>query len=468
MGGLGAAVDEPVAFDGTNDFLTLGSALSGVASSKQCSASYWFRRTGGNGVAQAFLATVPSLQTRLDIDVDNKPKCVFRNSAATTICRLDSATAITDTNWHHLMFSFDLANAANRHLYLDGVSALVVVLYTDDTINFAGSTNWMIGAGTAAGADKLNANLGNLWFSPGTYIDLSQATNRNKFLNVDIPADLGTTGQLPTGTTPRIYLAGTTATWHTNKGTGGGFTLTGALTSGQTPVQFIGGAAPPAIEDNVSTNFAEGTAAPQVFTTAALEWFAGWVLKSVYATTGTSTMSGVAGDTDDTFALEAAALVPDGARFWLHGGTVVGGTLDANVNYTRGTAQRRGSAGLFTISGSSGNDTHASNFATSTGAGPALPQCAAFTTTANNCLVFACMDARGSHITSPPTAPAGYSLLFSQAGATDAPTSTNSAPTLAVAFKVQATAGAVAAATFGGLASIGVVPWATIHFAVKP
>ena len=76
-----------------------------------------------------------------------------------------------------------------------------------------------------------------LWYAPGVYIDLSVVANQRKFRTAaGKPAYLGPTGAIPTGTDPLVYMSGVTATWKTNKGTGGGFTEHGALAdAGTTP-----------------------------------------------------------------------------------------------------------------------------------------------------------------------------------------------------------------------------------------
>ena len=42
----------------------------------------------------------------------------------------------------------------------------------------------------------------------------------------------------PTGSTALVYLSEPTASWRTNKGTGGGFTLNGTLADGVAPVRL--------------------------------------------------------------------------------------------------------------------------------------------------------------------------------------------------------------------------------------
>lgn len=41
-------------------------------------------------------------------------------------------------------------------------------------------------------------------------------------------------GGNPTGTDPLVFFSGATASWHTNQGSGGGFTENGALTDAAT------------------------------------------------------------------------------------------------------------------------------------------------------------------------------------------------------------------------------------------
>jgi hypothetical protein len=58
-----------------------------------------------------------------------------------------------------------------------------------------------------------------------SYIDLSDANNRAKFLANNIKAD----GSVPTGTPPPVFKWGAAAKWSTNRGTGGNPTVHGAV-----------------------------------------------------------------------------------------------------------------------------------------------------------------------------------------------------------------------------------------------
>jgi hypothetical protein len=238
--GVGAYRQNTVNFDGTNDYLTRGAALSGIVDSKLGSGSLWFRRTGGTGVLQRLFTSPTSPKFTVHFDTDNKIWIFGRNAAATVILTVSSNTAITDTAWHHVAWSFDLANTLNRQLYLDGVSDLAVTTYTNDTLDIDSPTNWAVGADPAAG-NKLSSDLADVWIVFGTYIDLSQTSNLQKFRTLSgYPADLGAFGETPTGTIPLVFLSGPTGSWQTNRGSGGGFTVNGALTDGATfPKGFL-------------------------------------------------------------------------------------------------------------------------------------------------------------------------------------------------------------------------------------
>jgi hypothetical protein len=74
---------------------------------------------------------------------------------------------------------------------------------------------------------------------------------------------------------------------------------------------------------------------------------------------------------------------------------------------------------------------------------------------------------RGAHVTNPPSAPSGYTLLGNASSSANSPSATTQS-TISVAYKAQAVAGTVDAASWGGLGNIGSQPWETIHIAVKP
>lgn len=231
-----------VTFDGTNDYLVRTPDLVGNADSKLWSGAFWAKRTR-TGVTEGIYVSGGSPARALILFDAGSNDLILQGrnvSAGTVILQIQTVTAITDTNWHHFMFSVDLADTSKRHLYQDGVDDLQVNAYTNDTIDFTDASAHAIGA-NPAGAVKFAGDFADMWLEHGVYIDLSIEANRLKFrcANGGAP-DLGSDGSKPTGTAPIMFFSGATADWHTNKGSGGGFTENGALTDAATdPAQCL-------------------------------------------------------------------------------------------------------------------------------------------------------------------------------------------------------------------------------------
>jgi hypothetical protein len=238
-----------VTFDGTNDYLTYGTSFG--TDSTMATASFWFRRNGGNG-SQKILFCVEGGTTdcRFEIDLTTGNQIHVRGSSSggggtgTTRVEMTGSTAITNTNWHHVLLSFDSSDTTGCttsvstgkcKIYLDGAAETVTVntTFSNANIDFT-RTSYSFGAFTG-GTGKFNGDVDDFWLDEGTYLDLSQDGVRAKFIDASgNPVDLGATGTNPTGSQPEVYFSSRgngLSGWPTNKGSGGGFTLTGALTA---------------------------------------------------------------------------------------------------------------------------------------------------------------------------------------------------------------------------------------------
>lgn len=229
-------------FDGTNDYLRRVGGLTGAADGKRCTFSVWVDLDGataarflsGNSSLAGGSGTLAGVQFVAAITT-NKFAMSAYNSAGTIILNVDADVAIpTDGGLVHLMCSFDLASTSKRHMCIDGVEqALTVTTYTNDTIDFT-VADWSIGA-WADGGRKIDGRMAELWMHP-TYIDLSVEANREMFRTSDgRPVYLGADGSRPLGgTQPLIYLGNAFGSFQTNLGSGGNFSVTGALADGGT------------------------------------------------------------------------------------------------------------------------------------------------------------------------------------------------------------------------------------------
>lgn len=91
--------------------------------------------------------------------------------------------------------------------------------------------------------------IGDIWWTDQTtFTDLSIVANRRKFINADLtPVDLGSNGEIPFGTPPRVFLScapgGAATDFTANAGTGGSFAP--ALSFGSCEVYPVGDTPPP-------------------------------------------------------------------------------------------------------------------------------------------------------------------------------------------------------------------------------
>lgn len=215
-------------------FMRRAAGLTGAADSKQLTFSAWVYIDSGLG--GRILASVTTLGgstpgTRIVFSAtENRFSIAGHNSAGVQILSIESSVIPFD-EWTHVMGSVDLSDTSKRHIYVNGEEDLQNVnTYTDDTMDFT-MADWGVG-GYPDGSSLLDGAIADLWFQPGLYIDLSLEGNRRKFISeAGNPTNLGSDGSNVTGTAPLVFLSGELASWHTNKGTGGGFTLTGTLSA---------------------------------------------------------------------------------------------------------------------------------------------------------------------------------------------------------------------------------------------
>lgn len=228
-------------FDGTNDAMTRGADLTGISDGKTGTFSVWIRLDGGNGSIMDLFVNATSVgglaaKFLISRNTSNLFEVIGVNAAGSTVLDMRSvATYTAGATWLNLLMSWDLGASASN-LYVNDVSDKTTVGIVNDNISYV-QADYAVGA-RASLAEKLNGCLAELYFT-NTYLDFSVTANRRKFITAaGKPANLGPTGLLPTGTVPLVYFhlnKGETANdFAINRGSGGNFTVTGALTTGST------------------------------------------------------------------------------------------------------------------------------------------------------------------------------------------------------------------------------------------
>lgn len=225
-----------VHFDGTNDNLLRGAGLTGAVDGENLLLSFWFNFTGNDAVTNYLFSNALG-RVLLTRGADDLIFFRVRTSSPTTIWDWKSVAKFSTTinaGWNHLLIAAQLDVTPVGQVYV-GDSALSI---TEATAPTNGSidltdTNYSIGS-TVSQTARLNADLAEFYMT-NEYLDIGIEANRRKFIDAaGKPADLGEGGITPTGTLPLVFLSGDTDAWHTNKGSGGGFTETGALTDAAT------------------------------------------------------------------------------------------------------------------------------------------------------------------------------------------------------------------------------------------
>ena len=243
-GGVNYASVDSADFDGTNDWMTKSSSITGIADGKKGVLSFWFRIDGSDGSELTVFGGINTAATeRISCfrTTGNKWQLECQNSSGTNILRLNSSLSYTaSATWHHFLASWDLSTVGARYIYIDDAADLSVATFTDDTIDYdMANPLWLVGAITSGGAFKFDGCLAELYFDAANFLDLSVTSNRRNFISANLkPVFLGVDGSLPTATTPSVYQhlgkGETVSNFATNRSGNGNFTITGTLTTGST------------------------------------------------------------------------------------------------------------------------------------------------------------------------------------------------------------------------------------------
>lgn len=207
---------------GTN---LLSTAITGLVNGKSFSSSIWFRFDAA-GSPHIINLNEDSNEFVIRISAGSQIQVIGHNSAGTIIFNAHTSAILSPgATWHNLLVSVNLATAA-ANMWLDGASNITVVTNTNDTLAWVGPLNYI---GDAADSGNSSAwSEAEIWWD-NSFIDFSVSDNRLLFRNASgFPVSLGSTGQTPTGSSPKIYLKSAAASVATNSGTGGNFTLSGS------------------------------------------------------------------------------------------------------------------------------------------------------------------------------------------------------------------------------------------------
>jgi hypothetical protein len=229
-----------VAFDGTNDYLTRGGNLTGIANSSTGILSAWvnFANTPVGGL-NIFANDLFTANLAINVNGDDKIAIDIAESTFTDYLLLMTTAGVpSPTGWVHILSSWDVNAAAGlrtAHLYITDTDGLTIATDTGSAFaaELATASEWVVGVDPSL-SQKAAFDLAELYYAPGEYLDFSVEANRRLFISAaGEPVDLGADGSTPTGSQPLVYLsirdAQAASEFATNRGTGGNFTVNGEL-----------------------------------------------------------------------------------------------------------------------------------------------------------------------------------------------------------------------------------------------
>lgn len=210
----------------TDDYLTRGSAFTGIANGTNGMMSFWIKSyTSGN-------AEVIFGSSGLDLIVSKKTTGLIQfkcndNFIPTTLVDITSTASVEGGAWHHVAITWSTNADADCKIYVDGTDGTTITTRQPGAaaIHYSWTTHRISNVGS------MNCDVSEFWYAPNQRIDL--ASNITKFRSAGgAPVSLGSDGSTPTGTAPILYYKDPFTTL-VNAGTGGDFTLgAGALTAG--------------------------------------------------------------------------------------------------------------------------------------------------------------------------------------------------------------------------------------------
>ncbi len=257
---LGGFEVDAADFDGTNDYLRRTTVLSNLSAAQTGIFSCWFKFDTSSATSGVLL-----LEHTNDDDFNYPGFFIswsgsggagadpagtfrfagFRNSDSNSIQQFRTGDALggwgidgPHGTWHHILASWNRGTGAAK-IYVDDVDRTWAI-NNDANENFPYNTWNNIAICSAAQAAYVGAQgdggLAELYYAPSQFLDLTTTSNRRKFIDSNgKPVFLGTTGEIPTGTAPALFLhldnAESAANFASNDSGNGALTVTGTLTT---------------------------------------------------------------------------------------------------------------------------------------------------------------------------------------------------------------------------------------------
>jgi hypothetical protein len=207
------------------NYLTRGAVPTGLTDGKAFTIAVRCTREAENSIMRLFSNGGNNFTLRYNSN--NALELLGQDALGVTAVQAITTPTYAVGTTQQIMISVDAATDSLEFWVNGAQPALGTRVLVDTNIDMA-SSNWSVGAATNGGSPFVG--IMEDFFFDDSFIDFSDPINRRKFRGpLGGLRDPGATGSNPLGAAPIICLHGDGSTWHTNDGTGGGFTLNGAL-----------------------------------------------------------------------------------------------------------------------------------------------------------------------------------------------------------------------------------------------
>lgn len=228
-----SGVADAIDFDGATDYLSRSTDLVGNADGKTFTFSAWVWNAGGYGCIYSNNDQSGDSHG-ITIRFDSTSLYIFGGTGGGgAVLNWFTANFVPKYTWFHVLISIDLANSANRFVFINDVSvSSTPSTYANSNIDFT-RTQHNVGS-NPYGLYSNQQRFSNIYLDY-TYRDLSIEANRRLFITADRKPAAN-----QAALNPILYLPLNDPTQPgKNLGTGGDFTLNGVVArSGRGPSQF--------------------------------------------------------------------------------------------------------------------------------------------------------------------------------------------------------------------------------------
>jgi hypothetical protein len=208
-----------------NDYMTGGNIGATDSASGTFSAWLRFHAPSDNAAQDIVTATIVGYGGGVVRTNTGHVEFLMRNCVGGVVLDVQTQNPYTTTSgWVHVLASWDLI-ATRADIYIgENEDRAVGATLSGNNICY-NSVSWAIGGVTSG---VLDADVADLYVDLGTFTDFTDPNNRRRFSTVDgKPVSLGASCTAPAGHQPIMCFTSAPATWGTNSGSGGSFTING-------------------------------------------------------------------------------------------------------------------------------------------------------------------------------------------------------------------------------------------------